>query len=238
VDRDGGVTHKTPSNGTIQLTITSRPQYVVTVACTSRYGDVCPDFWAYTYIECLASRGIISGYPDGTFRPNNDITRGQLSKVIANAAGFTESHTGQTFQDIPTGSTYYQFIARLASRGIINGYACGSAGEPCVPPGNLPYFRPNADTTRGQIAKIVSSAEGFSDPPAGQSFQDVPPGSTFYTWVQRLAVHSVMSGYPCGGAGEPCVPPTNRPYFRPNKNATRAQVAKIVANTFFPQCQP
>ncbi len=238
VDRDGGVTHKTPSNGTIQLTITSRPQYVVTAACTSRYSDVCPDFWAYTYIECLASRGIISGYPDGTFRPNNDITRGQLSKVVANAAGFTESHTGQTFQDIPTSSTYYQFIARLASRGIINGYACGSAGEPCVPPGNLPYFRPNADTTRGQIAKIVSSAKGFSDPPTGQSFQDVPPGSTFYTWVQRLAAHSVMSGYACGAAGEPCVPPANRPYFRPSKNATRAQVAKIVANTFFPQCQP
>ena len=47
-----------------------------------------------------------------------------------------------------------------------------------------------------------------------------------------------MSGYACGSAGEPCVPPTNRPYFRSTNNATRAQTAKIVANTFFPECCP
>jgi hypothetical protein len=237
VDRDGAVTHLTPTNGTIQMTISTRPRYVISAACTSRYNDVCPDFWAYAYIECLASRSIISGYPDGTFRPNNQITRGQLSKVVANAAVFTETYAVQTFQDIAPGSTYYQYIERLASRGIVGGYACGGVGEPCGP-SNLPYYRPNSPTTRGQIAKIVSSAKGYTDTPTGQSFQDVRPGSTFYTWVQRLAMHNAMSGYPCGGAGEPCVPPANLPYFRANNDATRAQVAKIVANTFFPTCQP
>jgi hypothetical protein len=237
VDRDGGVTHLTPSNGTIPLTISSRPQYVVTSACQSRFSDVCPDFWAYPYIECLASRGILSGYADGTFRPNNPITRGQLSKVVSNAAGFSENHTTQSFADIPVGSTFYLFIQRLASREIVGGYPCGGAGEPCGP-GSLPYFRPNADTTRGQISKIVSSARGYTDTPGSQSFQDVPPGSTFYLWVQRLFMHGVMSGYPCGGAGEPCVPPGNLPYFRPSNNGTRAQVSKIVANAFFPECQP
>jgi hypothetical protein len=238
VDRDGNATHLTPSNGTIPLTISSRPQYVVTSACTSRYSDVCPDFWAYVYIECLASRNIISGYSDGTFRPNNLITRGQLSKVVSNAAAFSENHTSQTFQDIPVGSTYYQFIERLASRSIVSGYACGGAGEPCVPPANRPYFRPNGITTRGQIAKIVSNARGYNETPTGQSFQDVPASNTFYVWIQRLALHGVMSGYPCGGAGEACVPPANLPYFRPANNATRAQVAKIVSNAFFPTCQP
>jgi hypothetical protein len=237
IDRDGGVTHLTPSNGTIPLTISSRPQYVVTSACEARFNDVCPDFWAYPYIECLASRNILSGYSDGSFRPNNPITRGQLAKVVSNAAGFSENHTTQTFQDIPVGSTFHLFIARLASRGIVGGYNCGGPGEPCGP-GNLPYFRPNANTTRGQIAKIVSSARGYNDTPGGQSFQDVAPGSTFYTWVQRLYMHGVMSGYACGGAGEPCVPPGSLPYFRPANNGTRAQVAKIVSNAFFPECQP
>jgi hypothetical protein len=46
-----------------------------------------------------------------------------------------------------------------------------------------------------------------------------------------------MGDYPCGGAGEPCVPSSNLPYFRPNNNATRGQTSKIVANTFFPNCQ-
>ncbi|MEO8286655.1 MAG: S-layer homology domain-containing protein [Chloroflexota bacterium] len=237
VDRDGGVTQVVPTNGTIQLTISARPQYVVMSSCTSRFNDVCPDFWAYPYIECLASRNILSGYADGSFRPNNLITRGQLSKVVSNAAGFVENRTGQTFQDIVSGSTYYQFVERLASRGVISGYPCGGAGEPCGA-GNKPYFRPNANTTRGQIAKIVASAKGYTEPPSGQTFQDVPPSNTFYAWIQRLATRSVMSGYPCGGAGESCVAPGNRPYFRPAVNASRAQVSKIVANTFFPECQP
>jgi hypothetical protein len=132
------------------------------------------------------------------------------------------------------GSTFQAYIGRLASRGFINGYQCGGANEPCVPPNNLPYFRPNANATRGQISKIVSNAAGFNDPPGSQIFQDVAPGSTFYDFIQRLGSRGMMSGYQCGGSGEPCVPPPNRPYFRPNNNATRGQTSKIVASTFFP----
>jgi hypothetical protein len=61
------------------------------------------------------------------------------------------------FQDVPVGSTFQVFIGRLASRGYISGYACGGVGEPCVPPGNLPYFRPSNNATRGQTSKIVSN---------------------------------------------------------------------------------
>ena len=105
-------------------------------------------------------------------------------------------------------------------------------------PGNLPYFRPNANATRGQISKIVSNAAGFTEPHTGQTFQDVPPGSTFYDFIERLASRGVMSGYVCGSIpSEPCIGPENRPYFRPNNNATRGQTSKIVANTFFPNCQ-
>jgi hypothetical protein len=82
----------------------------------------------------------------------------------------------------------------------------------------------------------VSEAKRFEDPISGQSFEDVPVSSTFYIWIERLVLHQVMGGYPCGGAGEPCGP-ENRPYFRPGNNATRGQVSKIVANTFLPNCQ-
>ena len=124
----------------------------------------------------------------------------------------------------------------MSGRGIIGGYACGGENEPCVAPDNRPYFRPNANATRGQISKIVSNAAGFNDDAVGQLFEDVPPSNSFYVWVQRLASRGVMGGYECGGV-EPCVAPDNRPYFRPYNNATRGQVSKIVANTFFPNCQ-
>jgi hypothetical protein len=51
-----------------------------------------------------------------------------------------------------------------------------------------------------------------------------------------LTNRGVMSGYPCGGPGEPC-DEENRPYFRWNAQVTRGQAAKIVGNTFFPNCE-
>jgi len=219
---------ETPTQGVGSPTVTS---------CPIQFTDVPQGSTFYDFIRCLACRGIVGGYPDGTFRPNNNVTRGQLSKIVSNSAGFNDPQTVQMFEDVPQGSTFFDFIGRLASRGFINGYPCGGPGEPCVPPGNLPYFRPNANATRGQISKIVSNAAGFIEPVSGQTFEDVPPGSTFYDFIERLVSRGVMNGYPCGGVGEPCVPPGNRPYFRPNNNATRGQTSKIVANTFFPNCQ-
>jgi hypothetical protein len=124
---------------------------------------------------------------------------------------------------VPEGSTFYDFVRCLACRQIITGYPDGT-------------FRPNNPVTRGQLSKIVSNSAGFTEPPGGQIFQDVAPGSPFYEWVNRLANRGHITGYPCGGVGEPCVPPQNLPYFRPNANVTRGQSSKIVANTFFPNC--
>ena len=203
-------------------------------ACDISFSDVANGSTYYDFVKCLTCKQVLGGFSDGTFRPNANITRGQLSKIVANAAGLNATPTGQTFEDVPTISPFYPFIERMAAKGYIGGYPCGGAGEPCGS-GNKSYFRPNADATRGQISKIVSNAAGFNDAPVGQSFQDVAPGSSFYEWVQRLTSRSVMSGYACGGAGEPCGP-GNKPYFRPHNKATRGQVAKIISNTFFPNC--
>ena len=49
-----------------------------------------------------------------------------------------------------------------------------------------------------------------------------------------MAARGIIGGYPCGGPFEPCVAPGNRPYFRPNNNATRGQMSKIATLAFFP----
>jgi len=146
----------------LKLTFTQPPCYSPTptstpTMCPIQFFDVPQGSTFYPYVRCLACRGIINGYPDGTFKPNNNVTRGQLSKIVANSAGFHDNQTTQMFQDVPVGSTFFQFIGRLASRGYINGYACGGTGEPCLPPGNLPYFRPGNNATRGQTSKIVGN---------------------------------------------------------------------------------
>ena len=139
------------------------------------------------------------------------------------------------FTDVLPDHTFYAWVQRLASRGYIGGYQCGGSGEPCDGQGR-PYFRHGNNATRGQISKIVSNGAGFNDPPGQQVFTDVPPDHAFYEWIQRLASRGVMGGYQCGSAGEPC-DEQQRPYFRPGNNATRGQTSKIVANTFFPNCQ-
>ncbi len=201
-------------------------------SCTVQFNDVLPGSTFYAYVHCLACQGIVSGYPDNTFRPSNTVTRGQLSKIISNSAGYSETYTTATFADVPVGSTFHLFIERLYSRGIVTGYACGGLGEPC--PGV--YYRPNVEVTRGQTSKVTAIANGLPAPPPGQqTFQDVPPDSTFWTWIEALASTGAIQGYDCGGPGEPCIPP-GKPYFRPGANVTRGQSAKIVSNTFFPGC--
>src|SRR5206468_3245163 len=152
--------------------------------------------------------------------PYNNITRGQIAKVASLAAGFHEPVSGQTFEDVPPGSTFYQYIERMASRNIMLGYPPGTPGCPQPPPANRPCFFPNRNNTRGQLSKVTALSFGFNEPVSGQTFEDVPTNSTFYQYIERLASRSLINGYTCGGSGEPCIPPGNRPYFRPNNNIT------------------
>jgi hypothetical protein len=241
-----------PPNATATPTPTASAPPAATAsptACSVQFNDAPPGSTFYSWIRCLACRGIAGGYPCGSpgepcpgsyYRPNNNVTRGQAAKVVSESAGFADPvpSSRQTFADVPPGSAFHPWIERLAGRGIIGGYPCGGPFEPCIAPANRPYFRPNAPVTRGQLAQIVAGAAGYTETPTGQTFADVPPGSPFYRPVERLAERATMSGYPCGGPVEPCIAPNNRPYFRPNTPTTRGQAAKIVANTFLPACEP
>jgi hypothetical protein len=126
--------------------------------------------------------------------------------------------------------------------GLMEGYLCGGEGEPCVPPGNRNYFRPYNNAVRGQIMKVAVGTAiqvlGWTlyNPPEN-SFEDVAFNTAFYIYIETAYAHGVVSGYPCGGPGEPCGP-GHKPYFRTLNNATRGQTAKIITNTFFPGCAP
>lgn len=202
-----------------------------------RFKDNCPDSPFYQAILALNSQGVLSGYNTSPpcpaqswidcFLPGNNITRQQTAKVITLAAHLPANLQGAPhFTDVPASNTFYNFIEYAYNAGIIGGYPCGGAGEPCDTQ-NRPYYRPASNVTRGQLSKMVSQAFNFQDAVSGQTFQDVPVGSTFYLFIQRLSSHNIITGYACGGPGEPCQP-GNKPYFRPNSNVTRGQAAKII----------
>lgn len=208
-----------------------------TTSCAVQFSDVPPNSTYYPYLRCLACRGIVSGYQDGTFKPNLPITRGQIAKMVGSVVLFGSYIGLQAVQDVPSSSPFYAWINSLTKQGIMSGYPCGGPGEPCeLVYGydlKLPYFRSSNNASRGQVAKIVSNAAHFNDDPGVQLFEDVPADSPFYDYVQRLANRHIAQGYQCGGEGEPCVQPGNRPYFRPAGNATRGQAAKLVNSALF-----
>jgi hypothetical protein len=216
-------------------TPTSTPTYTPTsthtptpIICTIQFSDVPPNHTFYTFIRCLACRGILGGYADGTFRPGNPTTRGQMAKIIANAAGILDPipPNRQTFSDVPPGHTFWVYIERLSARGIVGGYADGT-------------FRPDNWVTRGQLTKFAANAAGFSEPipPNQQTYTDVPPTHTFWEYVERLSGRGVISGYQCGVPPAGACDPQNRAWFLPDATVTRGQTSKIVANTFYPNCQ-
>lgn len=226
-----------PATSTSAPTDTAVIPSATPTACTIVFADVPPDHTFYPYIMCLACRGseFIVGYPcggpgepcnsnnDPYYRPGASVTRGQISKIVSSAAGFTEPAGKQQFEDILPGSTFYDYIWRLADRGILSGYACGGPGEPCGP-NSVPYFRPNANATRGQISKvIVGAADMPINTTGGPHFSDVASDSTFYDWIETLFNAGAIQGYDDGT-------------FRPSNPTTRGQISKFVVNVFYPEC--
>jgi hypothetical protein len=110
---------------------------------TPTFSDVPPTHTFYQYIETAAYEEIVAGYADGTFRPFNDVTRGQLSKIDVVAAGWPLINpTTPTFSDVPVENAFYTYIETAFCHGVISGYSDGT-------------FRPFNNATRGQISKIV-----------------------------------------------------------------------------------
>jgi hypothetical protein len=147
--------------------------------------------------------------------------RGKVSDNTAQVllqVGQDEDSAGCTtdFPDVQPGHTFYPYIHCMVCQQIVGGFPDG-------------MFHPDYNVSRGQLAKIVANSVGYMDVVSGQTYADVGPGHTFYVFIERLTRHGVMSGYPCGGAGELCGA-GNKSYFRSTASATRGQIAKIVSN--------
>jgi S-layer homology domain len=167
-------------------------------------GDVSSSQWYYGYVTYLLNGGVVSGYADGTFRPNNSVTRGQVAKMVVLAFGFQlDTKAGRHFSDVSVGHPEYSYIETAYNRGIMSGYADGT-------------FKPEANVTRGQVAKIIARAAGWAPVrSANPTFTDVPAGSIFYGYVEAAYAHGLLSGYADGT-------------FRPGNNVTRAQMCKTL----------
>jgi hypothetical protein len=188
-------------------TSTPRPETpTAQPTATGIFVDVTPNDYFYTSVSWLAGHGVISGYSDGTFRPYNSTTRGQLSKIVVLGEGWAiDTAGGPHFSDVPMSNPFYGYIETAYNHAVISGYADNT-------------FRPGSNVTRGQLSKIVVTARGWAiDATGGPHFSDVPATNSFYGVIETAFNRGVISGYANGT-------------FRPGDNATRGQISKIVYN--------
>jgi hypothetical protein len=193
-------------SGTTSFTTTA---YMITITHRHPFTDLEEGNWADDPVQYLVDQGVITGYTDGTFRPGDNVTRAQFAKMLVGAMGW-EVVTPQTptFIDVTADYWAYGYIETAAAHGVIGGYTDGS-------------FRPSADITRAQLAKMLFIARDWSlESPTMTEFSDVNWNDWFYSYTQAASSAEVMSGY-------------EDHTFRPNAPATRAQVAKILALGMF-----
>lgn len=115
-----------------------------TSAVTAHFTDLLEADWFYGYVLSAADLDIVSGYEDGTFRPNNNVTRAEALKIILVAGGITEYTTVvPNFEDVDTVADWYsKYTAYAKLSGLISGYTDGT-------------FRGNQSITRAEVCKIV-----------------------------------------------------------------------------------
>ncbi len=186
-------------------TTTTQPPQVAT------FSDVPSDYVFAGQIYALVSRGVIGGYPDGTYRPDDPVTRAQFAKIIVLALGRQPLAAGTrtpTFYDVPfTGALYpFGYVETAVDLGIITGYGDGT-------------FRPDNNMTRAQLALMLVRAAGnrLAVPPPYYSdgFTDVPDFAA--DAVRTAKFNGILSG-------------TSSTTFSPDGQATRGQVAKMTEN--------
>ncbi|MBI4784455.1 MAG: S-layer homology domain-containing protein [Oscillatoriophycideae cyanobacterium NC_groundwater_1537_Pr4_S-0.65um_50_18] len=177
-------------------------------AQTVTFSDVSSDYWAKGFIQELANRGILSGFPDGSFRPNQPVTRSQFAAMVRQAFRKSPIRPAVSFTDVP--ETYWAIgaVREAYTTGFMSGF----------PEGN---FLPDANISRSQV--LVSLANGMGYAANGSvdgTLQVYSDGSAIQTWarpsIAAATEKKIVVNYP------------NVQTLNPNRDATRAEVAAVI----------
>ncbi|MFW6359015.1 MAG: S-layer homology domain-containing protein [Chroococcales cyanobacterium] len=178
------------------------------VAQTTTFSDVSSSYWASPFIYALVDRGIIAGFPDGTFRPNAPVTRAQYAAMVRKAFQLPRERSAINFVDVASNYWARDAIREAYEMGLLAGY-----------PGSI--FRPEQNIPREQV--LVSLANGL-DYAASGSVSEV---LDYYN--DASGISSFARGPIAAATQEQLV--VNYPNLRslnPTQNATRAEVAAFI----------
>lgn len=160
--------------------------------------------WAKDYINQLYNDYVVSGYDDGRFGPDDNVTRAQIVKIAL--LGFDQeiSSGANIFSDLLSSEWYYDYVLSASELGIVSGYSDNT-------------FRPDNPVTRAEALKIILVTGGITEfDSVVPNFSDVDTVNDWFALYTTYAKDSgLVSGYTDGT-------------FRGNQSISRAEVCKIV----------
>lgn len=192
---------------------------VGTVTTPNTDSNYKPDFqdldsveWARTAINGLAMRGMISGRDQYTFDPNANITRAEYCQILMGAINALNAKGESTFADVPSTAWYYNAVSVASQLGIVSGYGDGN-------------FGPNDLITRQDMALMTYKTAQIMN----KSLEPVNAEITFEDSheIADYAFEAVMTLQKAG-----IINGMTDTTFEPLSNATRAQSAKVIFDTF------
>lgn len=202
------------SVGAFAPVITAAP-VIAQTQTQSQFTDVSSGYWARQFITSLASRNIIAGFPDGTFRPDEPVTRAQFAAMVRQAFNQSTVRNATSFVDVPADYWAAAAIREADMMGFLSGY-----------PGNV--FRPDENIPRAQVLVALSNGLNYtaSNQNSVQVYRDA-------SQIPQYAVASLAAAterrmvvnYPDVQA------------LRPNQIATRADVAAFIYQALASQNQ-
>lgn len=175
------------------------------------FDDIRSNHPFFNSVEILRTNGVTAGCATKPplYCPEQSVDRGQAAVLILAAVGATPDSSGNPiFEDVPASHPFYGFIQVFFQRGI----TAGCSTSP-------PLFCPSAPLTRSQAAVLILRALNIApDPTGAQVFEDVPPDSPYYGYVQAF----YRTGFTAGCSANPLK-------FCPDAPVNRAQIAAFLA---------
>ena len=183
------------------------------------FSDVSAEHWAYTYITELSKTGVISGYTDGTFKPNSTVTRAEWAKMLCVAGNISyEGKFDETFVDISKDDWFAEYV---------------SAASEYIPfyedeDGNTLYL-PKEGATREDVTISLVEAKGYiaeaADVSKALNFADAQDITADYiSYIATAVEKDLISGYEDNT-------------FRAQNTLTRAQAATLLYRAFYSDTQ-
>lgn len=170
---------------------------------STQFKDLSSDYWAFPDIVDLSERGIITGFSDGTFRPQQPVTRAQSAIFMGRALNLdTTKSPSSIFSDVTPKTSGYEYINALVEEGVFS---------------KAQRFNPSNSITCAQMAKILVEAFDLEGA-ISKSFSDVGSDHWAKGYINTLVATGITQG-------------TSETTFSPNAPVSRVQMAVFIKRT-------